>query len=241
LKRPCEAWGRRDAATITRRDAICLLDEIKDGAPVSANRTQSVLVGLFNWAVEDELLAVNPLAGLRKRAKERPRQRVLGDTEIRLLWPALAAAPGATEDVAAALQALLLTGQRPGEVAGATQGELVAIEHPQDARWEIPASRMKARRPHVVPLAPMARALFVAAIARRRAQEDRIGGVRVPLPVPHDARAPFALAGARAHHRTITSRWPRCRGHPRITARPADATRFAAKRRNRLGGAWNCA
>src|SRR5262249_11309015 len=94
LKRPREVWGARDAATITRRDAIALLDEIKGVAPVSANRTQSVLVTLFNWAVEDELLAANPLAGLRKRAKEQARERALGDTEIHVLWHALASPAG---------------------------------------------------------------------------------------------------------------------------------------------------
>ena len=70
LKRPRQAWGKRDAATITRRDAIELLDEIKRTAPVSANRTHSVLVTLFNWAVEDQLLDATPIAGLKKRAVE---------------------------------------------------------------------------------------------------------------------------------------------------------------------------
>jgi len=49
LRRPREAWGERDARTIARRDVISLLDEIKQTAPISANRTQSVLVTLFNW------------------------------------------------------------------------------------------------------------------------------------------------------------------------------------------------
>src|SRR4051794_2864758 len=55
LKRPRERWGERDARTISRRDAVALLDDIKQTAPVSANRTHSVLVTLFNWSVEDEL------------------------------------------------------------------------------------------------------------------------------------------------------------------------------------------
>ena len=172
LKRPRQAWGRRDAATISRRDAITLLDEIKATAPVSANRTQSVLVTLFNWAVEDQLLDATPLAGMRRRAPEKPKERTLTDAEIRALWRALEATGG---DVAAALQGILLTGQRPGEVAGAAQGELVGLIDADSARWEIPAGRMKARKPHFVPLAPMARQLFLAAVGRRQAQEDRAG------------------------------------------------------------------
>jgi integrase len=79
------------------------------------------------------------------------------------------------DDVALALKALLLTGQRPGEIVGARQGELVDLDAPAKARWEIPAVRMKARRPHVVPLAPMARVLFQDAVARRQAQGDTVG------------------------------------------------------------------
>src|SRR5262249_6334305 len=51
----------------------------------------------------------------------------------------------------------------------------IALDDPDNARWEIPARRMKARRPHVVPLAPMARALFLETVARRRTQEDGEG------------------------------------------------------------------
>jgi integrase len=175
LNRPRQAWGGRDAATISRRDAIALLDEIKRTAPVSANRTHSVLVTLFNWAVEDQLLDATPIAGLKKRAVEKPKERTLSDAEIAVLWRALEAANGAGRDVAAALQALLLTGQRPGEVAGATQNELIKADEPHNARWEISSGRTKARRAHVVPLAPMARQLFFGAIERRQAQEDRAG------------------------------------------------------------------
>jgi integrase len=175
LKRPREAWGARDAATITRRDTITLLDEIKATAPVSANRTHSVLVTLFNWAVEDQLLDATPIAGLKKRAVEGVKDRTLSDAEIAVLWPELEATNGILDDVALALKALLLTGQRPGEIVGARQGELVDLDNSAKARWEIPAERMKARRAHVVPLAPMARALFQDAVARRQAQGDAVG------------------------------------------------------------------
>ena len=176
LKRPREAWGDRDATTISRRDAIVLLDEIKRTAPVSANRTHSVLVTLFNWAVEDQLLDATPIAGLKKRGVEGTKDRTLSDPEIRVLWRELEAANGMVDDVALALRVLLLTGQRPGEVAGARRGELIDLDDPAKARWEIPAERMKARRPHVVPLAPMARKLFRAAV--ERPQGDGVFGSR---------------------------------------------------------------
>ncbi|MBY0298075.1 MAG: site-specific integrase [Methylobacterium sp.] len=171
LRRPRAAWGKRAAASITRRDAILLLDGIKKTAPISANRCQTVLVTLFNWAVEDQHLEVNPIAGLKKRAKETAKDRVLTDAELRVLWHALGG-QGATRDVGDALRFLLLVGQRPGEVAGLVRAELHDLDKPEAARWEIPAARMKARRTHAVPLAPKAVEILQSAIERRQADGD---------------------------------------------------------------------
>lgn len=173
LKRPRAAWGKRPAAEITRRDIIALLDEIKVAAPISANRTQSIIVTLFNWAVDAELVETNPAARMKKRAKETAKERTLSDAEMRVLWTALAGeGAGVKADVADALRLLLLTGQRPGEIAALGRAEIVDLDDPADARIEIPGARMKAGKPHVVPLAPMARDIVVAAIARRRSDGD---------------------------------------------------------------------
>lgn len=74
------------------------------------------------------------------------------------------AAPG----IVAALKSLLLLGQRPGEVAGMAVGELHHLNNDSAAHWEVPKSRMKARRAHVVPLPPLAREIVVGEIARQR-------------------------------------------------------------------------
>ncbi|UHC14437.1 site-specific integrase [Methylobacterium currus] len=171
LKRPRAAWGKRAASSITRRDAINLLDGIKKTAPSSANRTQTVLVTLFNFGVEDQHLEVNPIAGLKKRARETAKDRVLTDAEVRVLWRALQAEK-VTQDVGDALRFLLLVGQRPGEVAGLVRAELHDLDKPEEARWEIPAARMKARRPQIVPLAPAAVEILRTAIVRREADGD---------------------------------------------------------------------
>lgn len=60
-----------------------------------------------------------------------------------------------------ALEAAILTATRSGEVRGATWEE-VDLEA---ALWTIPASRMKAKRDHVVPLSPAAVAIFKRARA----------------------------------------------------------------------------
>jgi integrase len=63
----------------------------------------------------------------------------------------------AHDSVAArALEFLILTATRTAEVLGATWNEIDL----DDARWEIPAERMKGRKPHSVPLSPPAVALL---------------------------------------------------------------------------------
>jgi hypothetical protein len=82
-------WGSRPANRITRAEAAALLDNIAKSAPASANRTQSILSRLFNWAIESGLLELNPLARMPKRAKETAKDRVLAPTEIEILRRAI--------------------------------------------------------------------------------------------------------------------------------------------------------
>jgi integrase len=67
-----------------------------------------------------------------------------------------------------ALQFLILTAVRCGEVLNATWAEIDL----DAATWTIPAGRMKAGREHVVPLAPAAIALLKKARPLRRACDD---------------------------------------------------------------------
>jgi integrase len=211
LRRVRAVWGTRAIASITDDDAAVLLDEIAATAPVGANRTQSVLHKLFIWAKEPgrKFVVANPLAGLRRRTRERPRERVLDDDELAALLRVLSQEPEFPADRPAilALMALILTGQRSGEVAGAVRREL-RLDH---ATWEIPAERTKARRAQVVPLAPMALAVFGKAVAggservfalashnslrialRRALQRAGTRSLIEDPPVPHDLRRTVA-------------------------------------------------
>jgi integrase len=150
-------WDARPAEKITRADVAALLDKIATRAPTSANRTHTILSKVFNWAIDSGLLDASPIAGMKKRAKEKAKERVLTPGEIRALWQALGESNIAPA-VVAALRVLLLTGQRPGEVAGIGLDEIKDGDGAR-ARVEIPANRMKGARAHIVPLAPMALAI----------------------------------------------------------------------------------
>jgi integrase len=162
------AWGQRNATTITSQDAARLLFHVVAVAPISANRLRSVLVKLFGWACDSALLSSNPMLGVKKPHREgKGKTRTLNDQEIKVLWRALEkakAAPG----IVAALKTLLLLGQRPGEVAGMAASELHHLDDIRAAHWELPPSRMKARRAHVVPLPPLAREIVVTELTRLR-------------------------------------------------------------------------
>ena len=77
------------------------------------------------------------------------RDRVLTEEELTLVWRGFAAEGGVFGQL---FQLLLVTGQRRGEVAGMQWR--IRNGNPNEAVWEIPGSRTKNRRPHLVPLSP---------------------------------------------------------------------------------------
>ena len=92
LKKPRLHWGHLPASSITPDDAADLLDMIAETAPVGANRTQSILHTMFKWARQPgtkgrKLVIHNPISDLEQRGgKEKRRERVLTDAEIKTLW-----------------------------------------------------------------------------------------------------------------------------------------------------------
>lgn len=159
LKRPRQEWGRQLAASITDDDVADLLDVIADDAPVSANRTQSILHKMFKWGMQPgrKYVPSNPLAGLERRGgKEKKRDRVLTDDEIRTLWWGLDF-PGCPSErpVALAIRFILATMVRPYQAAGAIDSEMSNLGT-ADALYEMPPSRVKKDRTVLVPLSDLA-------------------------------------------------------------------------------------
>ena len=150
LRKDLKPWKDRKVITVTRRDVVELVDEIADRGPGIARTFQGYLGRLLNFAAERGHIPVSPMAGLRRRAEEKPRKRVLTDAEIRLLWTKMDTAPiyPATRR---ALRMILITGQRPEEVVGMVWAEVEGIV------WTIPPERRKAGdEPHEVPLSDLA-------------------------------------------------------------------------------------
>jgi len=144
-------WGRKLAADIRRRDVMNLADEIKErGAGIMANRTLSVIRRLYNFGIDRELVEINPASRVKPPAKEKTRDRVLDNEEIKTLWNKIEKLPG-DPATRLALRLILVTAQRPGEVASLAWEDIDT-----EGVWTIPAEKSKNGLAHRVPLSPFA-------------------------------------------------------------------------------------
>jgi integrase len=120
-------WAKLPAPDITRTDVKALIASID--APITANQVLASASAIFSWANKQDIpgLTVNPCHGV-ERNKTTRRERVLSDNEVPLFWSAFDAA--GLEGVA--LKAILLCGQRPGEIAN------MRTEHIESNWWSMP-------------------------------------------------------------------------------------------------------
>jgi integrase len=146
-------------AAIDRRRVASLITDIKDeSGTVTANRVGSTLSYLFTWAMGQGLAEANPVIGVAKFS-EQPRERVLSDAELRLIWNA-----AGDDHFGAIVRLLTLTGQRADEIASLRWSEIA------DDVITLPPERTKNKRLHRVPLSGPAGTILAA--QPRRAGDD---------------------------------------------------------------------
>jgi integrase len=125
-RRVLPRWGKLQTSTITRSDIKALMASID--APILANQVLASVSAVFTWAMKEELATANPCR-LVDRNPTTSRERILSESEIPKFWAAFGEIGGS---VGAALKAILLTGQRPGEIAH------MRHEHIADNWWTMP-------------------------------------------------------------------------------------------------------
>lgn len=162
-------WGSRDLKSIARTDFVALLEAVRQpveveittprgtykavrGGPGSAAEVRKWVRAMFQFAFDVELLPDNPLANVRNRDRQRPRNRVLSMDELRAVWKAAQAMPYPWGPY---FQLIMLTGDRRGEWANARTDWLTKDRE----RLEIPASEYKTGKTQVVPLSRQARVI----------------------------------------------------------------------------------
>jgi len=138
---------------IRRRDLRELLDKVADrGAPREAQQRRQVARVMFRWALSQDLVEIDPTAGLASYGTSPRRDRVLTADEIKLVWDWLSGG-AIPEGYAEALKLQLATGARIGEVAGMQAAEV----DPDKWLWTLPEHRSKNGRPRVTPIVGLAR------------------------------------------------------------------------------------
>ena len=131
--------------------------------PETARRVRQRIGAVLDWSYVNGFRASE--APMRSLAKGLPRQpkkdghfAALPYTQV----PELIARLRERSSIGrVALEALILTAARSGEIRGATWNELDL----EAGLWSVPAERMKMARPHLVPLAPQAVDAFMRAKA----------------------------------------------------------------------------
>ena len=198
LKRASAYLGERRVREITKADILALLNDLAEtrvrkwrgntegGSGSEANGVLRNLRKCFKWAHDNDLIDVNPVAGVIKPSAVRERKRTLSDEEITALWRV-------SEQVGwpmgCIVQLLLLTGQRVREV-----GDMPWRELDLGRRiWSLPGERTKNRESHYVPLSEFAIEIIEA--LPRLDQElvfpgrERANGERRPVEGYSDAKA----------------------------------------------------
>jgi integrase len=146
--------GSRPIGDIKRSEVNQLLDRIEDDSgPVMADKMLAVLSRVMSWHASrsDDFRSPIVRGMARTKPRQRARERVLEDEELRRVWQA-ADAGGKPFD--SLIQFLLATGARRTEAAGMRWDEL------SGADWILPAARNKTKQELVRPLSGLARAIL---------------------------------------------------------------------------------
>ncbi len=148
--------GKLQVDAIQRSDLVRLLDRIEDErGPVMATKALAFMSALFGWyAARTDGFRSPIVRGMaRSKPRERARDRVLSDDEIRALWQATEKKP---EPFSSLVRFLLLTATRRNEAAQMTRAEITGSE------WLIPAARHKSKAECLLPLSKAALAVLAA-------------------------------------------------------------------------------
>lgn len=151
--------AKRPITAITAAEILLLLQRIeKTGRRETARRLRGTIGSVFRLAIVT-LRAMNDptfaLRGALLRPNVQHRAAITDERELGVLMRSIDEYDG-WPTLRAALQLVALTMTRPGDVRHMRRSEIVFPK----AVWQIPAERMKMRRPHDVPLSKQALAIL---------------------------------------------------------------------------------
>jgi integrase len=148
------AWSGRDFESIRRSDVAKLLDSIEDNkGSVAADKALAVIGGISSWYNARHEDYVNPIVrGMRRsNPKERARDRILSDDELKAVWRRAEA----NDTFGAIVRILLLTAQRLDKVAS-----MKWVDVSIDGSWTIATESREKGNAGVLVLPEMASAII---------------------------------------------------------------------------------
>ncbi|MCF3594180.1 tyrosine-type recombinase/integrase [Rhodobacteraceae bacterium LMO-12] len=169
--------GTRKMAEVTTADVLAVLQPIWLEKPETARRVRQRIGTVMKWAVAQGWRQDNPAENigqaLPKHESIKAHRKALPYAEVANCIAVLQAS-NAWPATKLALEFLILTAGRSGEVRGALWKEIEfhggeAATTATSATWIIPASRMKMKKPHRVPLSGRALEILREAEALRGA------------------------------------------------------------------------
>lgn len=170
--------GSRKVSDVTTADVLAVLTPIWVAKPETARRVRQRIGTVMKWAVaqgwRQENPAENIAQALPKADMTKAHRKALPYQEVANCIAAVQAS-GAGRATKLALEFLVLTAARSGEVREARWCEFdfhgaAGATRATGATWEIPASRMKMKKAHRVPLS--ARALEILREAEKLAADS---------------------------------------------------------------------
>jgi integrase len=154
--------GKLSISTVNTADVLKVLSPIWTSKSETARRVRQRIGTIMEWAVAQGWRQDNPADAISHALPKQPRAKVhrkaLPYSEVAgCIETVKASKAGLSTKLA--LEFLILTAARSGEVRGAKWDEIDwgdGATPATCATWEIPASRMKAKKPHRVPLSQRA-------------------------------------------------------------------------------------
>jgi integrase len=104
-----DAWPGRTLRSISKKDVVAVIDKAMKRGPSAGVMAWKVAKAFFAWCEAREDDFASPARSIRKPAKEKSRDRVLDDTELKVTWEAADQEGG---PAGALVKMLILTGAR---------------------------------------------------------------------------------------------------------------------------------
>ena len=147
-------FGKMRLGDISRADVQKRLAKLR-ATPSEQNHAFVAVRIFFNWALREQLIPANPIAGMSAPNRLVSRDRVLSDQELATIFRA---ARGHPYPFGSIITLLIVTGQRRGEIA-ALEWDWI---DKQDRTIALPGSLTKNSHAHVFPIGELALAVLEA-------------------------------------------------------------------------------